>query len=127
MRAMHGLPLVLLLVTAVSCKKDEGDQRTDTMDVQEAVQKERKSLPLEVVAQLDSGSAAYRAHDLQAALAHYTKATEIAPEVAAAWFGVYMAQQALGNADAAREAFEKAQAVEPGATLLRPAGKDTTP
>lgn len=124
MRAPHALPLVLLLATAASCR-EEGDQRTDTMDVQAAVQEERENLPVEVVAQLDSGSAAYRADDHEGALAHYTRATEIAPDLAAAWFGVYMAQQALGDSDAAAEALEKAQKVEPGATLLRPAGKDT--
>jgi tetratricopeptide (TPR) repeat protein len=117
------LILVLLLASA-SCRP-EGDQRTDTMDVQQAVQLERESLPAEVVAQLDSGSAAFKADSFQAALGHYTRATEMAPDLAAGWFGIYMAQQALGNADAAREALDRAQSAEPGATLLRPAGKDT--
>lgn len=124
MSATHGLHLVLLLVTAASCR-EEGDQRTDTMDVQQAVQEERESLPPEVVAQLDSGTAAFRADDHEAALAHYTRATELAPDLAAAWFGVHMAQEALGNAEAAQKALDKAQKVEPGATLLRPAAKDT--
>jgi tetratricopeptide (TPR) repeat protein len=124
MSAKRGLTLVLLLAAAVSCRS-EPDQQTGTMDAQEAVQQKRESLPVEVVAQLDSGSAAFKAEDHQAALAHYTKATEIAPELAAAWFGVYMAQEALGNTEAARQALEKAQTVEPGATLLRPSGKDT--
>lgn len=125
MSAKSGLTLVLLIAAAVSCGPEE-DQRTDTMDVQQAAQ-QRKSLPVEVVAQLDSGTAAFKADDYQAALGHYTKATEIEPNLAAAWFGVYMAQQALGDTDAAREALEKAQNVEPGATLLQPAGKDTLP
>lgn len=123
MSATRGLTFVLLLAAAASCRPD--DQRTDTMDAQQAIQQERESLPVEVVAQLDSGSAAFRADDHEGALAHYTKAAEIAPDVAAAWFGVYMAQQALGNADAAREALERAQSVEPGATLLRPTSGDT--
>jgi len=123
MTTSRALTLVLLLAAAASCRPD--DQRTDTMDVQQAIQQERENLPVEVVAHLDSGSAAFRRDDHQAALDHYTKASEIDPNVAAAWFGIYMAQQALGNTAAADEALAKAQSVEPGATLLHPTGKDT--
>ncbi len=122
MSATQRLAAVVLAASAASCNPAPEDQRTDTMDVPQAVREERESLPVEVTAQLDSGSAAFRADDYQAALAHYTKATEIAPDVAAAWFGVYMAHEALGDADAAGEALAKAQAVEPGATLIRPGG-----
>lgn len=114
------LTLVLLLA-AVACQPD--DQRTDTMDVQQAIQQERERLPVEVVAHIDSGSAAFRRDDHQGALEHYTKASELAPDLAAAWFGIYMAQQALGNAAAAEEALGKAQSVEPGATLLHPGSR----
>lgn len=125
MSARQRLTMAVLLASAASCNPAPEDQRTDTMDVQQAIQQERENLPVEVTAQLDSGSAAFRTDDYQAALAHYTKATEIAPDVAAAWFGVYMAQEALGDADAAREALAKAQAVEPGATLIHPTRNDT--
>ena len=125
MSATQRLAMVVLLASAASCNPAPEDQRTDTMDVPQAVRQERESLPVEVTAQLDSGSAAFRADDYQAALAHYTKATEIAPDVAAAWFGVYMAHEALGDADAAREALAKAQEVEPGATLIHPTRDDT--
>lgn len=127
MTATRGLTFVLLLAAAASCRPDAEDQRTDTMDVQAAIQQERESLPVEVVAQLDSGSMAFRAKDHEAALAHYTRAAEIDSEVAAAWFGVYMAQQALGDLDAAREALARAQSVEPGATLIHPTTTDTIP
>ena len=113
---------VLLLAAAVSCRPD--DRRTDTFDPQEAMQ-HREDLPADVLAQLDSGSAAFREDDHQAALAHYTRATELAPDVAAAWFGVYMAQHALGNQEAAQEALKKAQSVNPAATLLRSTKADT--
>ena len=89
------LPFVLLLAAVAACRPD--DQRTDTMDVQQAIQDQRESLPLEVVAHLDSGSAAFRRDDHQGALDHYTRASELAPDAAAAWFGIYMAQQALGK------------------------------
>jgi len=125
MSAMQRLATVLLLAWAASCSPAPEDQRTDTMNVPQAVRRERESLPVEVTAQLDSGSAAFRADDYQAALAHYAKATEIAPDVAAAWFGVYMAQEALGDSAAARDALAKAQAAEPGATLIHRTRNDS--
>ena len=114
---------LLLLAAVASCKPD--DRRTDTFDPEEAMQ-HRENLPADVLAQLDSGSAAYRLDDHQGALAHYKKATELAPELDAAWFGVYMAEHALGNMDAAQEALERARSVNPGSTLLRPTDADTT-
>lgn len=125
MSATQRLATMVLLASAASCSPAPEDQRTDTMDVPQAVRQERESLPVEVTAQLDSGSAAFRADDFQAALAHYTKATEIAPDVAAGWFGVYMAQEALGDSGAAQDALAKAQAAEPGATLIHPTRSDT--
>ena len=126
MSAKRGLTFVLCLAAVASCNRPE-DQRTDTMDVQQAIQQERESLPPDVLAQLDSGGAAFRADDHQGALTHYTKATELAPELAAAWFGVYMAHQALGDAEAAKDAFERAQRLEPGASLIHPTRGDTVP
>jgi tetratricopeptide (TPR) repeat protein len=114
---------VLLLAAVVSCRPD--DRRTDTFDPQEAMQ-HREDLPADVLAQIDSGSAAFREDDHEGALAHYTRATELAPDLGAAWFGVYMAQNALGNQEAAKAALDKAQSVNPGATLLRPTQGDTT-
>lgn len=113
----------LLLAAAVSCRPD--DRRTDTFDPEEAMQ-HREELPADVLAQLDSGSAAFREDDHEGALAHYTNATDLAPDLAAAWFGVYMAHHALGNLEAAQAALEKAQSVNPAATLLRPTKADTT-
>ena len=52
-------------------------------------------------------------------------AVELNPDAAAAWFGVYMAEKALGNEEAAAEALERAQDVQPGATLLHPSEADT--
>lgn len=106
---------VLVLAAAVSCRPD--DQRTDTLDPHEGMQARDLMAP-EVVAQLDSGSAAYRADDFEASLRHYTRATELDPSVGAAWFGVYMAEHALGNADAAQAALERARNIVPGATML---------
>lgn len=116
--------LALAAATATTgCKR--ADQKTETLDPQAAAQA-RENLPAEVVAQIDSANEAYRAGDHQAALDHYTRAKDIKDDVAAAWFGIYMAQQQLGNEEAAKEALAKAQKISPGATLIHPTGTDTT-
>jgi tetratricopeptide (TPR) repeat protein len=116
------LILVLALGAATSCRPD--DQRTDTLDLEEAAQK-RENMPPSLVAHLDSGSQAYRTDDFESALRHYTEATELGPDVAAPWFGVYMAQQALGNVEEGAEALERARSVAPGATLIHTTDADT--
>lgn len=113
---------VLLLAAAASCRPD--DQRTDSFDPQEAMQ-HREDVPADVLAQLDSGNALFREKDHEGALAHYVNATERAPDLAAAWYGVYMAQHALGNMEAAEEALARAQSENPGSTLLRPTSPDS--
>jgi tetratricopeptide (TPR) repeat protein len=109
------LAALLVLVPAASCRPD--DQRTDTLDAQQGMQS-REDMPPAAVAQLDSGTAAYRADDLEGALRHYMRVTEIAPDIGAGWFGVYMAEDALGHAERAAEAMERARSLVPGATLL---------
>lgn len=46
---------------------------------------------------LDSGNAAFRAQDFDAALRHYANARARQPEHAAPWFGTYMVAQATKN------------------------------
>ena len=116
--------LALAAAAAVTgCRPTE--QKTETLDAQAAAQA-RENLPEEVVAQIDSGNAAFRAGDHQAALDHFTRAKDLKDDVAAAWFGIYMSQHALGNEEAAQEAFAKAQKISPGATLIHPTGTDTS-
>jgi tetratricopeptide (TPR) repeat protein len=114
--------IVLAVSTSLSCRPE--DQRTDSLDPQEALQ-ERASLDPAVVKHLDSGSVLFRAEDLEGALEQYRRATELDPDAAAAWFGVYMAEHALGNMGAATEALQRAQRQVPGATLLHPTDSDT--
>ena len=117
--------LALALATVPACKRDD-DQRTDTIDPSHVLQ-DRESLPPEVVAQVDSGTQAYRVHDMDAALRHYTRATQLEPDLAAGWFGVYMVESALGHEASADEALKRAQQVVPGATLIRPERQEDTP
>lgn len=69
---------------------------------------ERQAWPEGVAAAVDSGNAAFRAGDYGAARRHYAEATRAGPGVAAAWFGLYMAESALGNAAAAESALARA-------------------
>lgn len=115
---------VLAGAAAMAAGCDRGDdQRTDTL-TRDVVTGARAALGPELVAALDSGNAAIRAAEYERALQHYRRATELDPDAAAAWFGVYMAAGALGRPDEAEAALERARAAAPGATLLRP---DTVP
>lgn len=116
--------LLATALAAVACGQPQ-DQKTETLDPVAARQK-REDLPADLRAQLDSGSAAFRAQELEEALAHYTAATNIDDQVAAGWFGVYMAQKALGNSAEALAALEKVQQLQPGASLVGSAAPDTT-
>jgi len=117
------LAFTLVLAAAVSCRPD--DQRTDQLDLSGA--QARENMPPDAVVQLDSGSVAFRSDDYETALVHYTRATELAPGFGAGWFGVYMAQKELGNAEEAAQALERARALVPGATLIHENGDDSLP
>jgi len=113
---------VILVILASGCGRGD-DQRTDSV-TRDVVERARSGLDPALVAHLDSGNAAVRTGELERALRHYRSATEIDPDAAAAWFGVYMAAGALGRVDEAGDALERARRAAPGATLLRP---DTVP
>ena len=110
-----GLLLTLSLLAAAGCRPT--DQATKTMDA-EARARARAELPPAVRDALDRGSAAFRARQYDSARAAYRDAAARAPDVAAAWFGVYMAERALGNVEAADSALARAREVAPGASLL---------
>ena len=122
MNATSPLLLALALGAATACRPD--DQRTDSIDPVEAMQR-RENFEPGVVAHLDSANTLFRADRHEEALAHYRLVTELSPDVAAGWFGTYMAQHALGNETAALQALERAQSSVPGATLLHPTTADT--
>ena len=116
-------PFVILAVLLAACSPPE-DQETGTIRGQD-VRQARENLAPELLAALDSGNAAYREGDYQDALAFYQGVVEQDDDVAAGWFGIYMAQLALGNPEAADSAMMRAQDLAPGASLIHP-GSDTT-
>ncbi len=90
-------------------------------------QPSRDELPPGLAALLDSGTVAYRAGDYEAARGHYMAAADQAPEVASTWFGVYLAESALGNGDAAAEAMERFRELGGAADMHHTPHGDSTP
>jgi Tfp pilus assembly protein PilF len=118
MMGAKGALLLVLTLAVAGCGRPQ-DQETGSLDPVRA-QRRVEDLPVALRAQLDSGDAAFRAKDMDAALRHFEAATDIDQGVAAAWFGVYMAQKAKGNAEEALAALERVQQLAPGATLVQP-------
>jgi len=109
--------LSALIVGVSGCVPE--DQRADSVDP-EVGRKNRAEWPAEVVAHLDSGNLAMRDKDAERALGHYHNAVEMAPDNSTVWFGVFMAQNSLGNVAAADSAMAKVRELAPGATLVHP-------
>jgi Flp pilus assembly protein TadD len=109
------IPTLLAVLLLGGCGGD--DQQTSTV-TRDAVQAAREALDPALVAQLDSGNAAVRGGAHAVAVTHYRRAVEIDPTSAAAWFGIYMGELALGNDDAAADALEQARSLAPRASLL---------
>lgn len=117
---------LLLLVSAAlaGCRRDDDDQRTDTITPEEIAQA-RANWPAGVAAQVDSGNAAYSAQDYETASRYFRRAAELGPQVSAAWFGIYMTEHARGNVAAADSAMQRTRQLSPGATLLHGAPADS--
>ena len=81
---------------------------------------EIEALPVEIQAQLDSGNAAFRGHDYDAALRHFEIVTEEAPGLAAGWYGLGMTHGAAGNREAADSAMMRVHELAPEVPLEHP-------
>lgn len=123
-RRIGGFAVLVLAASIGGCAEPPDDQRTDTLDPNAPA---RAALSEAALAQLDSGNAAYRAAAYEGALRHYRSVVEEAPDQPTGWFGLYMAHHALGNLAQADSALERARAVAPGASLMRPGPDDTLP
>lgn len=116
--------LFALVLSVGACRPD--DQRTDSIDLDEARQ-QRESWAPELTTHIDAGNEAIRADSFDVAREHFVTATTLAPDVAAAWFGLYLAEQGRGDTEAAMEALERAQSIASGASLIHPQGRDSVP
>lgn len=122
------LVLAVLVLPAAGCGGEQpGDDAGRTGDTtRQRVGQARADLPPVLAARLDSGNSAYREGDYRRALELYRSATEEDAEVAAPWFGVYMAYSALGEEDSARAALERAGGLsESGGGFHGSAGGDS--
>lgn len=109
-----------------ACRPTGDDQETGSISREDVVEARRELSP-EVTAALDSGNILYRAKDYAAAREQYAAAAQAGEDVAAAWFGLYMAELALGNTEAAEAAMDRAQDLAPGASLIHQTPTDSTP
>ena len=115
-RARAATCAALAIVAFAACERPE-DQETGSISAEDVHAAAEQYSP-EVRAALDSGNAAYRNHEFETALLHYERAAAADDDATAAWFGVYMAQRALGDTVAAAQALERARDLAPGATLM---------
>lgn len=121
----RGIALPLLVAVAVAgCRRGADDQETGTVE-RETVEQARQDLSPEAEARLDSGNAAYREERYQEALDHYQAVVRLSEGAAAGWFGIYMAELAMGNVAAADSAMARARALAGGATLIHPTPADS--
>lgn len=118
------LGCALTAALGLGCTPD--DQPTGSISAEDVHGAADRFAP-EVRAQLDSGNAAYRRHDWQGALGHYQAAADHDPDATAAWFGVYMAQRALGDTVAAGQALQRARELAPGASIIHPVQPEAAP
>jgi tetratricopeptide (TPR) repeat protein len=117
--------VVVGTVLLIGCRQDDpGDQRTETMTPQ-SIEQARANWPAGLAEVIDSANAAFRVRDYEQANQLYRRATQIAPDVTAGWFGVHMAEQALGNTAASDSAMARAMELAPGASLIHGMPDDT--
>jgi hypothetical protein len=122
------MALALVTVALGACRDDgpPGDQRTDTVTPQ-TMEQARANWPAGLSEVIDSANAAYSAGDYDEAVRLYRSGSELAPDVTATWFGIYMAEHARGNVAAADSAMARAQSLAPGASLIHGGPDDTLP
>jgi tetratricopeptide (TPR) repeat protein len=120
--------MVAALAAAVilgGCRRDlPDDQRTDTVTPR-TMEQARAGWPEGLAELIDGANAAYSHGDYDEANQLYRQAAALAPNVTAGWFGIYMAEHARGNIEAADSAIARAQALAPEASLIHGSIHDT--
>jgi len=86
----------------------------------------RASWPAELAAQVDSANEEYADGDYQAAADRYATLTEEYADIGTVWFGLYMAESALGNEEAAATALARAEQRAPGLGVMHDAAETMT-
>ncbi|MGK7311827.1 MAG: tetratricopeptide repeat protein [Candidatus Longimicrobiales bacterium M2_2A_002] len=106
----------LAVLAAAACGEQQEGQRVELGEEEQAAENQqgRASWPYELEAQVDSANLEYMNEQYQASADRYRALTEEYPEIGTLWFGLYMAENALGNEETAQEALAKANELAPG-------------
>lgn len=118
--------VALAAVGLVACGGEEGERVEMGGSQQSETRPDaRETWSPELTAAIDSANALYAADDYEGAAALFTEITEDNPDLGVAWFGLYMAERARGNDEAADEALAKAEEFSPGLGRMHDAATDS--
>jgi tetratricopeptide (TPR) repeat protein len=104
-----------------ACDRDQ-DRGESLRANDDAMAEARAGWPEGLGTLIDRGNTQYREGRYDDAAETFREATELAPDVAAGWFGLHMAESARGNEEAADEARMRAEALTPGLGVGHPRG-----
>ena len=111
--AVAGLVVAALIAALAACQPAESAEK---IPLGRPAGEAAWAAPAAARTALDSGNAAFRARDYDAALAAYRRAAAGAPDEAAPWYGVYMVAEATKRSALADSALAevKRRTSEPG-------------
>ncbi len=114
------------LASVVACGGEEGER----VELGEPQQQERADARAnwspELTARIDDANTAYAAGDYEDAAEMWRSITDEQPELGVAWFGLSMAERAMGNTEAADEALARSEELAPGLGRMHQAATDST-
>lgn len=103
-----------------------GEETGDRVELGAEAPQGRETWSPELTQQIDAANAAYAAGNYEEASEIFQSITEDYPELGVAYFGVYMAESAMGNEEAAQAALAEAEARNPGLGRMHDAATDTS-
>ena len=119
LRSIAGVsPLCVALLLGACGKADRAEGAASPDGAPAAGAAPVSDLPAAARTALDAGNAAYRAKDMDGALASYRAAAAAAPGRAAPWFGVYMVAADMKNMALADSAMANVKAYSPQSDAL---------
>ncbi|MCI0435412.1 MAG: hypothetical protein L0271_17475 [Gemmatimonadetes bacterium] len=105
----------LLIITVGACEPAIDEETLELMDPAGS------GLPVRLLAQLDTAAQAYTSGDALAASRLYRAVALEQPDLAPAWFGLYLSERTLGNTASADSALARAtQTARADSAGLRP-------
>ncbi|MDX1673776.1 MAG: tetratricopeptide repeat protein [Longimicrobiales bacterium] len=116
--------VAIAALALAACGGDEGE-RVELGEEPTQAENRRANWPDGVAARVDSANLYYSNGDYEAAAEVYRDLTEEYPEISTVWFGLYMAESALGNEEAAAAALEKAEGMAPGLGQMHEAAESS--